>query len=293
MANADIDEFKDRGFDAEKVTKAFRDFEKDIGDVVKANSNDWTKINDELLKDAPAEDIKAKTKGLFVGRLFMKQAKGEQNPYYLIATCKRFIIMIPTGAIQSFIHLLAIPKCALYNPVSMDPNHANLCLEMQAGLRKVVADILEPNSKPRKLYMRQLKTALATGPKERAHIRITHPKTNLDTDKLKPEEGVARISKALDDFYEALKKTGRDMLTVGCTDFHVHDSNSVGQAHLHGWLAYPDTITEMGTKLLYKNTPLDRVLPVMYEVRGFKDPKLKKPRAVVKEAVKTAAKDQK
>merc|ERR1711972_590854 len=107
---------------------------------------------------------------------------------------------------------------------------------------------------------------------------------------MKPEEGVAKVNKLLDDFYEAQKKKGKDPLTIGCTDFHIHDSHSVGQAHLHGWLPYADTLTEMGESLLYKNTPLDRLLPVMYEVRGFKDPKLKKPRAVVKEAAKKGQK---
>merc|ERR1711933_375358 len=81
--------------------------------------------------------------------------------------------MVPTGPIQSLIHVLAIPNEPLYNVVSVDAKeHPRLLLQMQAGLRKVVADILKPRSKPRQLYMKHLKAALEAKPSDRSHIHI-------------------------------------------------------------------------------------------------------------------------
>merc|ERR550534_958776 len=125
-------------------------------------------------------------KNLKLGRHMLNMAV-KNNADYLIATCRRFSIFIPLGPIQSFIHLLAVPKVPLYNVVSMDPTrHGRLCSEMRAALLRVIVDILEPNSRPQKLYIRMLKKAF--GIKGLGNIEIVKTEEKLNTNSLDPDE---------------------------------------------------------------------------------------------------------
>lgn len=277
------------GWTEEQILNAIHNFESKTKDwVQKAGS--WSAFNELVLRDdpAPPDGLKNICKGLFVGRIFLRDANSGQ-PYYLVATCKNFIIMVPTGPIQSIIHLLAVPKIPIYNAVSLDiEKHSYLLLEMQAGLRKVVSDILKPGSDPRKLYMKLIKKAISCKESDRKHIRIVQAHNNLDTTKTTPEESIRQLNDVLDKYYESLgPNADTEIMSTVNSDLHLHDSASVGQLHMHGWVSAEQVISDNGRILKKKNTPLDRILPVLYKARNVNMPNIqKKPRAVVKDKLK-------
>lgn len=273
---------KNIGFSKQQIQSAFEKFDKDIHDIREKCVN-WDDFNEELLKEKPDMISTKVCKNLKLGRLFLHMAlKNEAD--YLIATGKRFIIFVPFGPIQSIIHLLAVPKVPLYNVVSMDPTrHGRLCSEMRAAILRVVVDILEPDSRPRKLYIRMLKKAF--GAKDFKGIEIVKTEEKLDTKKLDSAEACQVVEDKLDKYYASCKKGKLESNVV--TTYHIHDTCSIGQTHLHGWINDPALITDNGVKLQSKNTPLKRIMPILCKHRGVEYRRIKRPEVVVADDLST------
>jgi len=269
---------KNIGFNKEQIQSAFEKFDKDIREIREKCSN-WDEFNEELLKEKPHMISTKVCKNLGLGRHFLNIAiKNEAD--YLIATCRRFSIFIPFGPIQSIIHLLAVPKVPLYNVVSMDPTrHGRLCSEMRAALLRVIVDILKPNSRPRKLYISMLKKAFAVD--GIANIEIVKSEEKLDTKKIDPVEACREVGDRLDRYYANSKKGKLESNVV--VTFHIHDTCSIGQTHLHGWINDPALITDNGVKLRPKNTPLNRIMPMLCKHRKVKYRHIRRPEVVVEE----------
>jgi len=237
------------------------------------------KFNEAILGAKKGTTLASKCRGLFVGNIFLKNAQ-EQKHVYLLAWSLKFIIIVPFGPIQSVVHILALPKIPLYNAVSVGPEHTLLLEEMQAALVKVATDILTPGSRPQALYLRHLSNAFDLNDKALDSINVTQEAINLDTAKMDSQKAVGVLRQMLENYYDQKKKLGIPLEQVVSTDLHIHDQNSVGQLHMHGWIAEPELITDNGVRLLPKNTPMDRIRPVMSKHLGVGE--LKKPRIVVR-----------
>jgi len=226
-------------------------------------------FNEDILKAKKESTLGKVCKGIFVGNIFLKNALEEKHDY-LLAQSEEFIVIVPFGPIQSVVHVMAIPKIPIYNAVTLGMENTLLVQKMQAALRKVVTDVLEPDSIPQRIYLRALNMAIDLDPKDRKNIRITQESNKLDTENMSGTEATELLSKKLKDYYDEKIAKGIDLETVVCTDLHIHPTNSVGQLHLHGWIAESSLITDNGVKLAPKNTPVDRVITVLSELRGGK-----------------------
>jgi len=223
------------------------------------------KFNDAILAAEKGTALYSKCKGIFVGNILLKSAK-EQKHTYLMAWSSNFIIILPYGPIQSFVHVLAVPNVPLYNGVSVGPEHTVLLEEMRASVVKVITDILTPGSRPQDLYLYHMSKAFDVEGLENIHI--TQKATNFDTAKMENQKAVDALREKLKDYYDEKKKLGIPLDQVVSTDLHLHDQNSVGQFHMHGWIADPALITDNGEKLLAKNTPMNRFCPLMNKHLG-------------------------
>jgi len=255
------------GFSEEKIHEHFVTFEKDT----KAERGDksYGTFNDDILKAKKESTLGKVCKGIFVGNIFLKNAVEEKHDY-LLAQSDEFIVIVPFGPIQSVVHLLAIPKIPIYNAVTLGMENALLVQKMQAALRKVVTDVLKPDSIPQKIYLRALSQAIDLDANDLKSIRITQESNKLDTVNMSGTEATKILSKKLKDYYDEKKVQGIDLEQEVCTDLHIHPTNSVGQLHIHGWIAESSLITDNGVKLAPKNTPVDRVIPVLSDLRGEK-----------------------
>jgi len=256
------------GFPAEQILDHIEKFDEETkAEQEKCESNG--EFNENILKSKDKEAPLARVcKGVFVGNIFLKYAR-EENHDYLLAKSKDFIIIVPFGPIQSVIHTLAIPKVPIYNVVSLGMDSVTLVQRMQAALVKVVTDVLNPDSLPQKLYLRALSQGIDKKSTDRSNIRITQEGNDyLDTINLSGAEASEIFRLVLIEYYSKLRKSGVSIKEVVSTDLHVHPTNSVGQIHMHGWIAEPELITDNGMKLKSKNTPLDRILPVLSNFRG-------------------------
>jgi len=255
------------GFSEEKIHEHFVMFEKDT----KAERGDksYGTFNEDILKAKKESTLGKVCKGIFVGNIFIKNAVEEKHDY-LLAQSDEFIVIVPFGPIQSVVHVMAIPKIPIYNAVSLGMENALLVQKMQAALRKVVTDVLQPDSIPQRIYLRALNQAIDLDANDRKSIRITQESNKLDTVNMSGTEATGILSKKLKDYYDEKKAQEIDLETVVCTDLHIHPTNSVGQLHLHGWIAESSLITDNGVKLAPKNTPVDRVITVLSELRGGK-----------------------
>lgn len=228
-----------------------------------------TEFNEAILKSGKNDPLAQICKGVTVGNILLKSAR-EKKHSYLLASSEMFIIVVPFGPIQSVIHVLAIPKVPMYNIVSLGVDSFLLLHKMQAALVKVVTDILLPDSIPQQLYLRALGEGIDST--DFSNIKITQEQKKLDTSNMNGAKGCEIIRDMLKDYYDMKMKSGISLEQAVCTDLHVHDTNSVGQLHMHGWITEPEMITDNGKKLKYKNTPLDRLVPLLAEFRGAKSP---------------------
>jgi len=238
-------------------------------------------FNQYILNSKGKAPLATVCKGLVVGNILLKNAMEQKHPY-LVASSDMFIIIIPFGAIQSVIHLLAIPKVPMYNAVSLGTESILLLQKMQAALMRVITDILTPDSIAQKLYLTALSEGIDQKPSHVSNIRIVQSKNNFDTNNMRGAEACEILRGTLEDYYWAKKKNGFPLEDAVCTDLHLHNTNSVGQLHMHGWIAEPELITENGKKLKPKNTHLDLIVPVLAKFRGAELPKERKFTVVVK-----------
>jgi len=255
----------DHGFSVQKIYKHLEEFEQETKEERKKYKT-FEAFNEAILKakrDAPLGKI---CKGIFVGNILLKNARKQEHPY-LIAKSEDFIVIIPFGPIQSIVHLMAIPSVPIYNVASVGIDSVLLLKKMQAALVKVVTDLLVPGSHPQKIYLRALSIGISQKSTDISSIRITQKKKNLDTNNILCSQADEIIRKRLRDYYAELLKNRTSLEKVVSTDLHVHPLNSVGQIHMHGWIAEPQLITDNGMKLKYKNTPLDRIIPVLSKIR--------------------------
>jgi len=266
------------GFSEKKIVDSVKRFEQETKEERKRFSTAH-KFNEAILGAKKGTTLASKCKGLFVGNIFLQNAL-EQQHVYLMAWSSKFIIIVPFGPIQSIVHILAIPKIPLYNVVSIGPEHTLLLEEMQAALVKVTTDILTPGSRPQALYLSHLSKAFDLNDKALEGIHVTQKAINLDTAKMDSQKAVGVLREMLKDYYDEKKKLGIPLEQVVSTDLHIHDGNSVGQLHMHGWIAEQELITDNGVTLLPKNTPMDRLRPVMNKYLGVADSK--KPRIMVR-----------
>jgi len=266
------------GYNEKKIIDCIKRFEQETKEERKKFATAH-KFNEAILGAKKGSALASKCKGLFVGNIFLKNAQ-EQKHVYLLACSPKFIIIVPFGPIQSIVHILALPKIPLYNAVSVGPEHTLLLEEMQAALVKVATDILTPGSRPQALYLRHLSKAFELNDKALDRIHVTQEAINLDTAKMESQKAVGVLRQMLENYYDQKMKLGIPLEQVVATDLHIHDQNSVGQLHMHGWIAEPELITDNGVRLLPKNTPMDRIRPVMSKHLGVGE--LKKPRIVVR-----------
>jgi len=254
------------GFPEKQIREHFEEFEKET--KAERDGKSYGKFNDAILKAKKDTALWKKCKGIFVGNIFLNNAiKGKH--VYLLAESDEFIVIVPFGPIQSVVHVLAIPKIPIYNAVSLGIENALLILKMRAALRKVVSDVLTPNSLPQKIYLRALKQAIDLEANDRQSIRITQG-NELDTLDMGGDEAVPILKRMLKDYYDEKKVQGIPLKQDVCTDLHIHPINSVGQLHMHGWIAESSLITDNGKKLAPKNTPVKRIIPVLSDLRGEK-----------------------
>jgi len=272
-------DMKEHGFNQATIYEKFQLFEEEIKEERKKYTSS-DKFNEAILKSKKGK-LSEICKGLFVGNIFLKNAV-ERNHPYLMAWSEEFVIIVPYGMIQSVIHVLAIPKIPIYNAVSLGLENILLMEKMQAALVKVVTDILDPKSIAHRLYMKQMEKAIDAT--DRSNIRVTQRDETFDTSKMDGATAVKMLSSRIEDYYEKIK-SNMCVDEVVCTDLHLHNTNSVGQLHMHGWIAEPDMITDNGLKLRYKNTPLDRIINVLCNFRGSGIVKRRKINVVTKKAV--------
>jgi len=258
---------EEHGFTNKQIWESLKKFDEDTKEAQKMYET-LEKFNTAILEakgDVPLAKI---CKGIFVGNILLKNAN-KQDHKYMMAYSDEFIIIVPFGPIQSIVHLMAIPKEPMYNAVSLSLKGLQLLRRMQAALKTVVADILTPDSKPQRLYLKFLSTAIDCKPDDTASIRITQERRKLDTQGMGGEEAIKQLRDDLRTYYEEKKKSGVSLDQSVCTDLHIHDTNTVGQLHVHGWVADSRLITDNGNKLKYKNTPVKRIIPVIVKHRGF------------------------
>jgi len=254
------------GFPEKQIREHFEAFEKET--KAERGGKSLAKFNEAILKAEKGSELWNLCKGIFVGKIFLKNAL-EREHVYLVAQSDDFIVIVPFGPIQSVVHVMAIPKIPIYNAVSMGAENAFLMLKMRAALKKVVADVLTPNSLPQKIYLRALKQAIDLEANSRQSIRITHG-PELDTLNMGGDEAVRIIERMLKDYYDEKKEKGIPLEEDVCTDMHIHPTHTVGQIHIHGWIKDSSLITDNGVKLGPKNTPVNRILPVLSDLRGEK-----------------------
>jgi len=269
-----------RGFNLKQIHQSFETFEEETK-AERVKYKTFHKFNEAILNSKGNAPLAKICKGLTVGRIMLKNAM-EKKHQYMVASSEMFIIIVPFGPIQSVIHLMAIPNVPQYNAVSLGMESVLPLKKMQAALVKVVTDILTPDSIPQKLYLRALAEGIDQNPTHFSNIRITQEKIKLDTANMKGAKACEIFRGILKDYYDAKKKAGFPLEDVVCTDIHIHDTNSVGQLHMHAWIEDPEMITDNGVKLLFKNTPVDRMIPVLAKFRGDELPKKRKFRVVVK-----------
>jgi len=252
------------GFPERQIREHFEEFEKET--KAERGGKSYGEFNEAILKAKKDSALWNLCKGIFVGNIFLNNAiKG--NHVYLLAQSDEFIVIVPFGPIQSVVHVLAIPKIPLYNAVSLGIENALLVLKMQAALEKVVTDVLTPDSLPQKIYLRALKQAIDLEANDLKSIRITQG-NELDTLDMAGDEAVRILKRMLKDYYDEKKEKGIPLKQDVCTDLHIHPTNSVGQLHMHGWIAESSLITDNGKKLESKNTPVKSIIPVLGELRG-------------------------
>jgi len=254
------------GFPAKQIYEHFEMFEKETK-AEREKCTSFNKFNEDILntkKDAPIAKI---YKGIFVGNILLNNAREEKHAYKL-AMSPEFIIIVPFGPIQSVVHIMAIPKIPLYNVVSLGMGNVLLMQKMQAALVRVITDVLKPGSIPQRIYLRSLSEGIDQKSTDLTSIRITQKRNNLDTLNMNGAKATQIIQGMLEDFYNGIIKRGIPLEQVISTDLHLHPTNSVGLLHMHGWIAEPGMITDNGMKLEYKNTPLNRIFPVLGKFRG-------------------------
>jgi len=252
------------GFSKQKIHEHFDMFEKET--KAERDGKSYDRFNEDILKAKKDSPLWKLCPGIFVGKIFLKNAV-EGKHVYLLAHSDDFIVIVPFGPIQSVVHVLAIPKIPIYNAVSLGIENALLILKMQAALRKVVRDVLTPDSWPQRIYLAKLKEAIDLEANDLQSIRITQG-DELDTVNMSGDKAVGIIEGMLKNYYDEKKAKRIPLDQDVCTDFHVHPTNSVGQLHMHGWIAEPSLITDNGRKLQYKNTPVKDIIPVLSKVRG-------------------------
>jgi len=257
----------ERGFSEKKIYEHFEMFDKET----KAERGDksYATFNEEILKAKKESTLGKVCKGIFVGNIILKNALEEKH-CYLLAQSDEFIVIVPFGPIQSVIHVMAVPKIPVYNAVTLGMENVLLVLKMQAALRKVVTDLLTPDSIPQRIYLRALNQAIDVDANDLKSIRITQQSSKLDTVNMSGDEATGILGKMLKDYYEEKKAKGIPLGQEVCVDLHIHPTNSVGQLHLHGWIAESSLITDNGMVLASKNTPVDRIMPVLSDFRGGK-----------------------
>jgi len=255
------------GFPEKKIYEYFEMFEKEI--KAERDSKSYGTFNEDILKAKKESALGKVCKGIFVGNILLRNAV-EEDHVYLLAKSDEFIVVVPFGPIQSVVHVMAIPKIPLYNAVSLGMEHVLLIQKMQAALRKVVTDVLTWNSVPQRIYLRALKKAIELDANDRQCIRITQERYELDTVNMSGKEASGILERKLKDYYDEKNAKGIPLEQEVCTDLHLHPTNSVGQLHMHGWIAESSLITDNGKKLEFKNSPVDRIIPVLSKLRGEK-----------------------
>lgn len=269
------------GFSEKQIYDSFELFDKETK-AEQEKCTSFNKFNEDILKTTKEAPLAKIYKGIFVGNIFLKNAREEKHDY-LVAQSEEFIIIIPYGPIQSVIHVLAIPKVPLYNVVSADIDNVLLMRKMQAALVRVVTDVLTPDSIPQRIYLRSLAQGIDKESSDLRSIKIEQERIGLDTTKMSGKEAADKIGVMLKDFYNAKMSSNIDLEDIVSTDLHIHPTNSVGQLHMHGWIAESDLITDNGRKLESKNTPLTRILPVLGKFRGGEPLPEREIRVIVKE----------
>jgi len=257
------------GFNEKEIFQSINKFEEQTKEERKQFTT-AQKFNDAILSAKKGTSLYSNCKGIFVGNLLLKNAQNRQH-IYLMAWSPNFIIIVPFGPIQSVVHIMAIPNIPLYNAVSAGPEHTPLLEDMKEALVKVMTDILTPGSMPQDLYLSHLARAFEQNDGVLEKILVTQKATNLDTSKMESQKAVGVLRKMLKDYYEEITKRGIPLKEVLSTDVHLHDENSVGQLHMHGWIPDSPLITDNGVKLLPKNTPMVRFRPLMYKHLGLRE----------------------
>jgi len=255
------------GFPEKTIYEHFEMFERDT--KAERDGKSYGTFNEKILKAKKDSALGKVCKGIFVGNILLKNAREVKHPY-LLAHSEDFIIIVPYGPIQSVVHTMAIPKIPLYNAVSFGMENTLLIQRMQAALVKVVTDVLTPDSVPQMLYLRALNEAIDMDSNDVRSVRITQERNKLNTVNMSGAEASEIVRKMLKDYYDDKKAKGIPLEQMVCTDLHLHPTNSVGQLHMHGWIAEPSLITDNGMKLEFKNTPVDRIIPVLSDLRGEK-----------------------
>eukprot|EP00495_Collosphaeridae_sp_1-RS-2012_P006381 TRINITY_DN5970_c0_g1_i1.p1 TRINITY_DN5970_c0_g1~~TRINITY_DN5970_c0_g1_i1.p1 ORF type:complete len:181 (-),score=23.39 TRINITY_DN5970_c0_g1_i1:72-614(-) len=158
------------GFPEDKIYEHFEKFENET----KAERGDksYGTFNEEILKAKRNPRLGSYVREYLLETLSLKMRLEEKHEY-LLAQSDEFIVIVPFGPIQSVVHLLAIPKIPIYNVVSLGMENALLVQKMQAALRKVVTDVLTPDSIPQRIYLRALNQAIDMDAKDHRSIRIT------------------------------------------------------------------------------------------------------------------------
>jgi len=254
------------GFSEKKIYESFEKFHKETK-AEREKYETLAKFNEAILKSDKKDPLGQICKGINVGNIFIKSARDKQHRY-LLASSEMFIIVVPFGPIQSIIHMMAIPKVPMYNAVSLGVDSVLLLQKMQAALVQVVTDVLIPDSIPQQLYLRALSEGIDQT--NFSSIKITQAEKNLDTSTMSGAQACEMLRGRLKEYHDMKKKRGVPLTELVSTDLHLHDTNSVGQLHMHGWIAEPGMITDNGKKIEYKNTPLDRIVPLLVEFRGAK-----------------------
>jgi len=254
------------GFSKKQINDSFKKFDEETK-AEREKYETLAEFNEAILKSDKKDPLGQICNGIKVGNILIKSAR-DQKHAYLLASSEMFIIVLPYGPIQSIIHVMAIPKVPMYNAVSLGVDSVLLLQKMQAALVKVVTDVLIPDSIPQQLYLRALSEGIDQT--DFSRIKITQEEKDLDTSTMSGAQACETFRGRLKEYYDMKTKTGVPLKESVSTDLHLHDTNSVGQLHMHGWIAEPEMITDNGKKIEYKNTPLDRIVPLLAEFRGTK-----------------------